>query len=258
MKTTTEAHNRKRFTTIWNELRSSQKRSRTAPPYSKYFNRPLGRIFAVVAFQLGMSPNQVTYVSAAFTFGGILVLALAPATVATGIIVAVTLVLGYALDSSDGQVARLQGKSSAVGEWLDHMIDSVKISSIHLAVLCTFYWHFELSHPALLLVPIVFTIVQTVHFFGMILVDLLVREHTAGRAAGQHTSGASPVDPATRTARLTTWAKLPIDYGFLCIAFLLLGAHTLFVAIYTTLAIAWLGYLLLVVRKWQRDVAALD
>jgi molybdopterin/thiamine biosynthesis adenylyltransferase len=38
----------------------------------------------------------------------------------------------------------------------------------------------------------------------------------------------------------------------------LLGAHTLFVGVYTLLAAATVGYTLLVVAKWRRDVVALD
>ena len=110
-----------------------------------------------------------------------MVLAFAPATWPVGVLVTALLVLGYALDAADGQLARLRGGGSLLGEWLDHMIDSVKVAALHLAVLITLYRNFDL-HPAWLLVPIVFAITSSVHFFGMILVDLLgrVRRATAG------------------------------------------------------------------------------
>jgi hypothetical protein len=39
--------------------------------------------------------------------------------------------------------------------------------------------------------------------------------------------------------------------------FLLLGAPSIFFAVYTFLALASTGYLILVLRKWRGDVAAL-
>ena len=86
----------------------------------------------------------------------------------------VVLVLGYAFDAADGQLARLRGGGSLLGEWLDHMIDSVKVAALHLAVLVTLYRNFDLD-PLWFAVPIGFTVVSSVHFFGMILVDLLAR-----------------------------------------------------------------------------------
>ena len=43
-------------------LRQAQKSAKGAPPYSLYINRPLGRIFAAAAYQIGLTPNQVTWI----------------------------------------------------------------------------------------------------------------------------------------------------------------------------------------------------
>lgn len=230
-------------------LRNAQKSSKGAPPYSLFVNRPLGRIFAAAAHQLGMTPNQVTYVSAACTLAGLLVLGLGPAGWGSGVIVAALLVLGYAFDSADGQLARLRGGGSLLGEWLDHMIDSAKVASLHLVVLIAFYRHFDLR-PGWLLVPLAFAVVSAVHFFGMILVDLLGRARRAEAGV--------PAPPKESAELAKTLLKLPTDYGIMCVVFLLLGAHDLFFGIYTFLALATAGYTLLVVRKWRRDVVALD
>ncbi len=237
------------FGAALSQLRSAQKAGRGAPPYSLYVNRPLGRVFAAAADQLGLTPNQVTGLSAVCTFVGLFVLALGPASWWVGLVVSVALVLGYALDSADGQLARLQGGGSLVGEWLDHTIDSVKVVAVHLAVLITCYRNFELA-PSWLLVPIVFTVASSVHFFGMILVDLMarVRRSEAGLAT-------PPREPADRTKTLL---KLPTDYGVLCLVFVLLGAHPVFLGVYTFLAVAMVGYTLLVAGKWRRDVHGLD
>ena len=237
------------FSAAHHQLRQAQKSSKGAPPYSLFVNRPLGRIIAAASDRVGLTPNQVTGLSALCTFAGLLWLAVATPTWWVGLGVSGCLVLGYALDSADGQLARLRGGGSLLGEWLDHMIDSVKVASVHLVVLVMFYRHLALA-DLWLLVPLLFAVVSSVHFFGMILVDLLSRARLAAAGLPHSTK---------ESANLTvTLLKLPTDYGVLCLAFLLLGAHTLFVGVYTFLAVATAGYTILVVRKWRRDVERLD
>jgi phosphatidylglycerophosphate synthase len=216
-------------------LRGAQKSARGGPPYSIFVKR--------------LTPDQVTALSALATFAGIVVLAAAPPTVATGLAVAVLLVLGYALDSADGQLARLRGGGSLRGEWLDHTVDSVKVVVVHLAVLVTWAVHLDLAR-GWLAVPLAFAVASSVHFFGMILVDLLARTTRAELGLS--------APPRTAPRASASLLKLPTDYGVLCVAMLLLGAHGLFLGVYTVLAAATVGYTLLVVAKWRRDVTALD
>jgi phosphatidylglycerophosphate synthase len=238
------------FTAALHRLRSAQKSSKGAPAYSLYVNRPLGRVFAAAAYQVGLTPNHVTFISAGFTFAGIAVLALAPLTWWLGLLVGLLLVIGYALDSADGQLARLRGGGSSTGEWLDHMIDSGKIVCLHLAVLIMLARQVELPGQWLLLVPMIFAVVSTVHFFGMILVEQLGREHRAKHQL--------PAPAKEGASRVKTLAKIPTDYGVLCLAFLLLGAPMIFLGVYSLLALGSAGYLVLILRKWYGDVAALD
>ena len=231
-------------------LRTAQKGRKGAPPYSLFVNRPLGRVFAAAANVMGLRPNQVTVISACFTFAAIALLAIGPAVWWVGLLVAAGLVIGYALDSADGQLARLQGGGSLTGEWLDHMIDSVKVSVLHLAVLITMYRSFGLENEAWLLVPLVFAAASGVHFFGMILIELMARVRRAQRP---------DLPQAAPAASLrNTLLKLPTDFGVLCLAFALLGAHGIFLAVYALLALATTGYTLLVLGKWYRDVRGLD
>ena len=231
-------------------LRTAQKGRKGAPPYSLFVNRPLGRVFAAAANVFGLRPNQVTAISACFTFAAIVLLGVGPAVWWAGLLVALGLVIGYALDSADGQLARLQGGGSLTGEWLDHMIDSVKVSVLHLAVLITMYRSFGLENEAWLLVPLVFAAASGVHFFGMILIELMARVRRAQRP---DLPQAAPA-PSLRNTLL----KLPTDFGVLCLAFALLGAHGIFLAVYALLALATTGYTLLVLGKWYRDVRGLD
>lgn len=233
-------------------LRAAQKNSRGAPVYSRFINRPLGRVFAATGYRLGRTPNQLTAISAVFTFSGIAVLAAATPSWATGVVVAALLMLGYALDASDGQLARLLGGGSPEGEWLDHLIDSAKLATIHLAVLVSMYRWFEGPTPWLV-VPLLYSAVQSVHFFGMILTDLVLREH-------HYRSGADAPYRAKVLGDdhsvLYTIARIPVDYGLLCLGFVLLGWYPGFLALYTVTALASAGYLLLAAVRWFRQVRA--
>ena len=230
------------------QLKSVQKTSRGAPFYSLVVNRPLGRFFAAGAHQLGLTPNQVTIISAVFTFTGIFLIAVLRPGPVGALLITAALVLGYALDAADGQLARLRGGGTLSGEWLDHSIDSVKIATLHLAVLVAFYRWFAVS-PWWLLVPLAFTTAYVVHFFGMLLTDLLTRVRTAQTGVAPETGAPS---------RVMSVLKLPTDYGFLCLSFLLLAWPPAFLVVYTGFTIAMVGYTALVLPRWYRRLRRLD
>jgi phosphatidylglycerophosphate synthase len=237
---------------IRERLRSAQKPAAAgSPPYSIYVNRKVGRYFAAVAFRLGLTPNGVTAISAAFTYAGILLLAIAPPVIPTGIGVWLLLAIGYALDSADGQVARLRGGGSVAGEWLDHVVDSGKIVSLHLAVLISAARFDHLPTPWLLLVPIGFTIVSVVQFFALILNDLLKTIH--GLRTGVPAAKSTTERTVTRTLLL-----IPTDYGALCTSFILLGFTPVFAIVYGILFLCNAGFLTLALRKWFGDMARLQ
>jgi len=230
------------------QLRGAQKSSRGAPLYSLLVNRPLGRLLAAGAYRLGMTPNQVTAVSAVFTYSGIVILAIATPSGWSGLLVAALLIIGYALDSADGQLARLRGGGSLVGEWLDHVIDSGKIATLHVGVLLNFY--LAGVQPSWWLgVPLLFMVFYVVHFFGMLLTELLTRVHSA--STGSRIPAGSP-------SPLMSFLKLPTDYGVLCLCFVLLGLGAAFRWAYLVLALAMAGYTVLVLVKWYRQVARLS
>ena len=231
-------------------LASAQKKAaRGAPAYSIYVNRKVGRYLAAWAYRSGLTPNGVSAISAAFTFAGIVLLAVLPVSWFTGIGVALLLAVGYAFDSADGQVARLRGGGSLSGEWLDHVVDSVKIASLHLAVLITLFLHVDLTSSALLLIPIVYSVVACVSFFAMILNDQLKRVYA---------SRTTVAAPEGRSTLIRSLLVIPTDYGFLCLVFVLLGSPALFIVVYGLMAVANTGHLMLATRKWFRDIVALD
>lgn len=235
-------------------LASRQKSSKGAPAYSRFVNRPVGRVLAAAAYTAGLTPNVVTGISAAFSFAGIAVLALVPPSWWSGVLVALALVLGYALDSADGQLARLRGGGSRSGEWLDHIVDATKISTLHLAVLVAAYRWFALPEWWLL-IPMIFAIVNAVLFFAMMLNDQLRR--AAGVATASATVGTTAAPTAT-TSSLRSLLVLPTDYGLLCWVFLLLGSPAAFAVGYSVFAFGSLGFAVLALPKWFRDMGSLD
>lgn len=229
-------------------LAQAQKTSKGAPAYSRYVNRPLGRSFAAAAYLADRTPNQVTAVSACFTYAGIALVALVRPHWWLGLVVAALLVLGYGLDAADGQLARLRGGGSPAGEWLDHMFDAGKLATLHLAVLVAAYRFYDLGE-GWLLVPLGFSAVATVAFFGMTLNDLL-RQRQVARTGVQLDRGA--------TSTVRSLLVVPTDYGFLCLAFALCGLPQVFFPLYGVFFVANAGFLGLAVVKWFHDMQALD
>ncbi len=233
-------------------LKSRQKPGKGAPAYSRFVNRRIGRYLAAAAYQAGLTPNAVTALSALCSFAAIALLAILPASVPLAVVVTAGLVFGYALDSADGQLARLRGGGSRSGEWLDHMVDAAKISSLHLAVLVFLYRSAGLPSEAWLLVPIGFTVVAAVSFFAMILNDQLRR--VSGMASGQDATA----DPGRGASMIRSLLVIPTDYGVLCLIFALLWWPAAFLLAYSVLFVGSAGYLSMACVKWYRDMRTLD
>lgn len=228
-------------------LQVAQKPSAGTPLYSRLVNRPLGRRFAALAYLVGLTPNQVTYVSALLTFSAIALIAIFPPAWWLGILVSSLLVLGYALDAADGQLARLGGGGSVQGEWLDHTVDAAKLSGLHLAILITAYRNFGLPE-AWLLVPIAYAVIDNLMFFSMILKDLLAARELAGKSPGSRAS----------SGLLRAIMVIPTDYGLFCLLFLLLAQPLFFFSVYVFLFACNAIILVLVLRKWFRDMGSLS
>lgn len=237
---------REKYPLVLARLASAQKpAARSAPAYSRFINRRLGRYIAAWAHGAGLKANGVTAMSAAWTFCAIALLVLFPPSWWLGITVAALLLVGYAFDSADGQLSRLQGTSSPAGEWLDHMVDAVKVSAMPLALAIGFY-RFDVGPRAWLLVPIVSAVVAAALFFGMVLTEQL------RRANGTPSLATNASGPSWVRAVLV----LPMDYGVLCLSFVLLGSPFVFMAVYTVIVAATTLFLILAAAKWFRELSA--
>jgi phosphatidylglycerophosphate synthase len=232
-----------RFRRAVGELAAAQKSSRGVSLYSRYVNRPAGRLLAAAAYAARMSPNQVTVASAVCTFTGVALIALLPPSHGLALGVFAALVTGFALDSADGQLARLTRRGSPAGEWLDHVVDCAKMLALHMAVLVSFHRDVGFSDPAYLLIPVAFQFAAVMVFFGGVLTEQLKRN--AGGAG-------SAAPPST----LRSVALLPVDYGVFCAVFLFLGNRGLFLALYCALLAAHLLFMVAFLVKWYRELSA--
>lgn len=242
---------RERYGAVVARLAAAQKSSVKAPSWSRWVNRPLGRRLAAGAYLLGLTPNQVTAISAVFTFGALAVVALVPPSAGVAVAVSAALVLGYAFDAADGQLARLRGGGSPLGEWLDHVTDCVKVSCVHLVVAVSWFRFWEPSQHGWLLVPLAFSVVSTTFFFTLNLTHQLRRTHGQHEVHEDVPAVAQP--PAPVLASLLT---LPSDYGLLCLVFALLATGDVFAAVYTTLLVANVAFLVVGLVKWWIELAA--
>jgi phosphatidylglycerophosphate synthase len=229
-------------------LASAQKpAAKGAPAYSRFVNRKIGRVLAAVGYHAGLTPNQVTGISALLTTASIVGIATVRPTPLSGVLIALGLLLGYAFDSADGQLARLRGGGSPGGEWLDHVVDAVKECALHLAVLVCWFRFYDLS-PTTLLIPIGFTLAASVLFFAQILTEQLRRAHP------EHA-------PAPAGSGLTAVARsvlvIPTDYGLYCLVFILLAWPGLFVPAYSILAVGTAALVIAALPKWFREMSAL-
>lgn len=202
-------------------LRSAQKPGAGVPLYTRYVNRPMGRVIAAAAAQVRLTPHQVTAISAVITLVGLVLAGVLAPTVPAALSITLLLVVGYAFDSADGQLARLTGGGSPAGEWLDHVVDAARNPGMHLAIAVSLF-RFGDVDARWLLVPLLFSLVTGVRFFALILAEQ-VTPVPVGTASGS--SG----------GLLGSLIQLPSDTGVLNLVFVLLPWPRLFLAVYTLL-----------------------
>ncbi len=232
------------FAEMLRQLSTAQKPAKGVSVYSRFVNRPAGRVMAALACRIGATPNQLTLLGALFTFPALAAVALLRPEPVMSVCVGVALALGFALDAADGQLARSQRSASLSGEWLDHVLDCVRIVLLHLVVLVAFYRFFDLRSPLLLLAPMVFQLASVVIFFAGILTQQL-----KGRVA------------AVRGGPASAWGSvllLPVDYGTTCVCFLFLGSRDLFLVLYCVLLLAHVLFMVAFLVKWFRELHQLQ
>ncbi|MGW8482200.1 CDP-alcohol phosphatidyltransferase family protein [Microbacterium sp. NPDC055903] len=210
------------FRTHLDDLNRAQKSGAGVPAYTRWINRRLARGVAAAAATAGLGPNAVTLLSAVLSAAGLVVLIAAGPSWWSALLTAALLAAGYVFDSADGQVARLTGKSSPAGEWLDHVVDAIRTPAIHVSVAIAVFLH----TPELLWLAVValgFTVMTGGQFMSQILAEQLVRNRGG--------------EPAEASGVRKSLMLLPTDTGVLCWAFALWAVPPLFAVVYTALLV---------------------
>jgi phosphatidylglycerophosphate synthase len=233
-----------RYRSALRGLQQAQKTPRGVSLYSTWVNRPWGRRLAALGDALHLTPNTLTLASAACSLTAVVLLALLPRTVPVGLVAGALLMLGFALDSADGQLARLRRSGSSAGEYLDHMLDCVVKATLHAAVLVAL--HREGEREAVLLLPLSFQVVSLALFFGSILV-----------AKMRESSSLPEQDrPGRRVSSVTSSvALLPADHGVLCASFLVWGVPSVFLPVYGLLLLVNAALLAVFSVVWLRELS---
>ena len=93
--------------------------------WNVYVARPLAAVLVWILARTPFTPNQVSFIGAFLFFG--VALALVASTSPWAVVAAAFMIqFSYLFDCADGQLARLTGKASSVGMYLDFLIDELK------------------------------------------------------------------------------------------------------------------------------------
>lgn len=228
----------KGFRETLGQLNAAQKSGAGVPAYTRWVNRRVARFLAAAAVKVGLGPNGVTALSASVSVLGMVLMLVCPPSLLLGLGVALLFALGYALDSADGQVARVMGASSPAGEWLDHVVDAMRTPAQHLTILIGFIKFSEAFPVAgwqLWWLPVAFTILITGHFMSQILAEQL-RKNRGTAAPG---SGGT----------LRSFVNLHMDAGTFCWIFVFWGTGWGFIMVYGLLFVANAATVLLSMRR---------
>lgn len=106
--------------------------------FNLYLARPAAAVVVTALVRTRITPNQVSFISMGVMLMALGALAGVSGTVGLWLGV-VGIELSYVLDCSDGQLARLTGRTSAVGAQLDFLMDELKALCLIAGI--TARWH---------------------------------------------------------------------------------------------------------------------
>jgi phosphatidylglycerophosphate synthase len=231
---------RRSYRAAVSQLAAAQKSGAGVPAYLRWVNRGLGRRAAAAAWVLGLTPNMVTVLSALLSCCGLVVIAFLPGSWAASCSAAALLLAGFALDSADGQLARLSGTGSAAGEWLDHVVDAARLPLVHLAVAAHLY---RANEPLWVVMgAVAFLVLSSVWFFAQTLAEKL----------------SPPSAPGADSPTWVSFIRLPYDPGFLYLTVALLAIRPAFVLAYLALFVVTAAVASMSLVRKYRSLAQLQ
>ena len=163
------------------------------------------------------------------TCAGVVVIALLPARFELMVVAYLLLAFAYVLDSADGFVARLTHTASSAGEWLDHVLDAIKVCLFHGALLVVFM-RADIGDYIGVLVALIALSAHLCMFFAETLFLKLSVESRAGEPRGP-----------TQLGRLIFF---PLDWGVMIMVVMLTPWYDAFLLAYGALAMLLMTALL--------------
>ena len=103
-------------------------------PLGKYWAFPLARRLAERLCPTSITPNSLTLCAGIFMLSAAAMIAIGIGGGIGRAAIALSLALALVLDTADGRLARLQGTSSAFGQWLDQVLDELSDMALHAAI----------------------------------------------------------------------------------------------------------------------------
>ncbi len=227
----------------YNSLSRSQKKGAGTPAYTRFINRFLGRLIASFLAEFNISPNTISVVSGLITISSFILFLIIPTiTFWHSLILVLLLYFGYALDSADGQLARLLKKQSKHGDWLDHTFDAVKIplsqgvAAFYIVTNLTF-----LSTKHIIFYLMIISLACANYMSGILKSKLLVSNNKSFYN-----------DKSKSSNIFRSFITLPLDYGIFISMFLFTYNTKLFFVIYSLWGIVFILYsLLLLLKSWR-------
>jgi len=204
---------------IWDALLAVQKSQSDGFFYTVYINRPAGRFLAAGAHVFGLTPNQLTLISFAVTVAGLgFLISVGYQSLTKSIFGVLILLIGFAFDSADGQLARLRGIKSPSGEWLDHVVDSIKIPLCHLSIVFIITQTTPDLKKWVFFYLLCLSVLSSAKFFSLELKRKLLA------------ASAAPIPILGKSTRLVLSL---FDYGTFCFIFLLASSSLLITHIFS-------------------------
>lgn len=224
------------FKENYRNLRLSQKKGTGTPLYTRFVNRWLGQVFASIFAKWNASPNTISYISAIISLGTyISFLFITDLSIYHSLILYFLLVIGFALDSADGLVARLLSKQSVKGEWLDHSFDAIKIPLGHGVAFLLIINGIELSIYMQLFLLLILVAASSQFLSNILKGVLRDKKDTKDSHTKEHT-----FDIRSKSF-IRSVLTLPLDYGLFMIFFIFTPYIDLFYKIYAV----WGGFYIL-------------
>nr|HEX4316924.1 CDP-alcohol phosphatidyltransferase family protein [Kofleriaceae bacterium] len=114
---------------MWSEIVAiyrSSKKKQDINWFTEHVARPPASVFVWMVKGTPITPNQVTFLSAALAAGACAMFALLPGNYYWLLAAAAVFELSFVLDCADGQLARLRKTASPLGHLLDFLMDELK------------------------------------------------------------------------------------------------------------------------------------